>query len=54
MSKEAGRRYRDMVLRPGGSLPEMDVLTQYLGRGPSTRPYFEYLGLEVGQGKSTF
>jgi metallopeptidase MepB len=54
MSKVAGRRYRDMVLRPGGSQPEMEVLTRYLGREPSTRPYFEFLGLEPCEGKSAF
>jgi len=50
LSKNAGRRYRDVVLRPGGSQPEMEVLTRYLGREPSTRPYFEYLGIEPRDG----
>lgn len=45
MSKEGGRRYRDMVLQVGGSQPEMKTLTDYLGRPPSTSPYFEYLGI---------
>ncbi len=48
MSKESGRRYRDIVLRPGGSQPEMKTLTDYLGRQPSTKPYFKYLGIETG------
>ncbi|CAN8104142.1 unnamed protein product [Discula destructiva] len=45
MSKDGGRRYRNMVLRLGGSQPEMKTLTDYLGRQPSTRPYFDYLGI---------
>lgn len=45
MSKEGGRRYRNVVLRLGGSQPEMKTLTDYLGRQPSTRPEFEYLGI---------
>lgn len=44
MSKEAGRRYRDMILRVGGSQPEMKTLRDYLGREPTTRPYLEWLG----------
>lgn len=45
MSQEAGKKYRDMVLMVGGSQPEMKTLTDFLGREPSTKPYFEYLGL---------
>lgn len=44
MSKEAGRRYRDMILRVGGSQSEMKTLRDYLGREPTTRPYLEWLG----------
>lgn len=54
LSKDAGSRYRDMVLRLGGSQPEIDVLTRYLGREPSTRPYFEYLGIEPRDSKPIF
>jgi len=45
MSKEAGKRFRDMVLRVGGSQPEMKTLTDYLGCEPSIEPYFEWLGV---------
>lgn len=48
MNKEAGRRYRNMVLRVGGSQPEIKTLTDYLGREPSTGPYFRYLGIATG------
>ncbi|KAJ5939723.1 Neurolysin/Thimet oligopeptidase N-terminal [Penicillium verhagenii] len=44
MSQEAGRRYRDMVLRVGGSQFEMKTLRDYLGHEPITRPYLEWLG----------
>ncbi|CAI7617495.1 unnamed protein product [Penicillium viridicatum] len=44
MSKEAGRRYRDMILRVGGSQSEIKTLRDYLGREPTTRPYLEWLG----------
>jgi metallopeptidase MepB len=44
MSKDAGRRYRDMVYRVGGSQPEMKTLVDYLGHEPSTKPYFAWLG----------
>lgn len=37
-----------MVLRVGGSQPEMKTLTDYLGHQPSTRPYFVYLGIATG------
>lgn len=45
LSKEAGRRFRDVVLRPGGSRAEMRVLLEYVGREVSTGPYFRWLGL---------
>jgi metallopeptidase MepB len=48
MSKKAGRRYRDMVFRVGGSQPEMKTLTDYLGHEPSTGPYLAWLGATGG------
>ncbi|OAQ82559.1 metallopeptidase [Purpureocillium lilacinum] len=42
-SPEAGRRYRDMVLRVGGRQPEMKTLTDYLGHAPSPGPYIAWL-----------
>lgn len=44
MSREAGRRYREMVLQVGGSQPEMETLTSYLGHKPSPEPYFDFIG----------
>ena len=45
LSKEEGRRFRNLVLQVGGSQPEMKTLTDYLGHEPSSEPYFEWLGV---------
>ncbi len=42
MSREDGRRYRDMVLRVGRRQAEMKTLTDYLGHAPSIRPYLSH------------
>jgi metallopeptidase MepB len=44
MSKEAGRKYREMVLQVGGSQPEMETLINYLGHKPDARSYFDFIG----------
>ncbi|KAF4336146.1 metallo ase [Fusarium beomiforme] len=36
MSPETGRRYRYQVLEPGSSLPEIEILKDFLGREPSS------------------
>lgn len=43
--KEAGRRYREMILKPGGSQSEWKTLREYLGREPDPAAYFRWLGL---------
>ena len=40
-----GRRYREMVLEPGASRPEIDSVTAFLGREPSDAPFLEQLGI---------
>ena len=45
MSKAEGRRYRHMVLEKGGSQEEMKTLEDFLGRPPSTKAFYEDLGL---------
>lgn len=45
MSKTEGRRYRHMVLEKGGSQEEMKTLEDFLGRPPSTKAFYEDLGL---------
>lgn len=43
---EAGRRYRELLLKPGGSQSEWKTLRQYLGRDPDPAAYFKWLGLD--------
>jgi len=45
MNPKEGRRYRHMVLEKGGSQDEMETLKQFLGREPSTEPFYKELGL---------
>ncbi|KAG8837790.1 hypothetical protein FRC18_008052 [Serendipita sp. 400] len=35
----AGKRYRDHILRPGGSREEMDSLKEFLGRAPNSEAF---------------
>ncbi|KAK0640639.1 peptidase family M3-domain-containing protein [Cercophora newfieldiana] len=44
MNKEAGRRYRHVLLEKGGSQDEMLTLEQFLGRKPLSEPFFRDLG----------
>lgn len=53
MNPENGRRYRDMVLRKGGSQPEMKTLTDYLGHKPSVEPYLAWLGVHKDASATT-
>lgn len=45
MNGTEGRRYRRAVLEKGGSQDEMVTLEQFLGRKPSTEPFYKELGL---------
>lgn len=45
MSGVEGRRYRHQVLEKGGSQDEMETLKGFLGREPSTEPFYKELGL---------
>ena len=45
MSKSAGRKYREMLLQPGASQPEMKTLREYLGREPRLEAYYRWLGI---------
>lgn len=42
----AGREYRTKILARGGTLDEMDLLKDYLGREPKTDAFLRRLGLE--------
>ncbi len=46
MSPEAGRYYRDKILARGGTMDEMDMLRDYLGREPRTDAFLKHLGLK--------
>ena len=45
MNKEEGRRYRNMVLEKGGSMDELEMLTDYLGREPDSKAFYDELAL---------
>lgn len=49
MSKEMGRLYRDIVLRPGGSMPAMGLLEKFLGRKPDGKALARALGIQDEQ-----
>lgn len=40
MDKAVGMRYRHSVLQPGGSQPELNSLSDFLGREPSDKAYY--------------
>ena len=45
LSPSAGRYYRSKILARGGSMDEMEMLVDYLGRQPRMEPFLEHLGL---------
>lgn len=44
MSRDAGLRYRKMILAPGGSHNEMMALETFLGRSPTLDAYLRDIG----------
>ena len=46
LNPEAGKYYRSKVLARGGSMDEMDMLRDYLGREPKMDAFLRHLGLE--------
>ncbi|QPG94697.1 hypothetical protein C2857_006748 [Epichloe festucae Fl1] len=48
MDPKEGRRYRQLVLQRGGSQEELQTLKDFLGRHPSTEPFYEELGVSQG------
>lgn len=45
MDRDTGRRYRNIVLKPGGSRDPMELLKEFLGREPSTEAFYKDLGI---------
>ena len=42
-----GKRYREMVLEPGGSKDEMGMITAFLGRTPDVSSFWKEFGVET-------
>ena len=42
-----GTRYRKQVLEPGGSLPEMSLLENFLGRRPNYKAWVDQMGFDA-------
>jgi thimet oligopeptidase len=42
---EIGKRYKDIILARGGSIAPDQLLVEFLGRAPSTKAYFDDIGL---------
>jgi metallopeptidase MepB len=45
MDGKQGRRYRHTVLEYGGARDELESLTEFLGRAPSSEAFYQELGL---------
>lgn len=45
LSAEVGCRYRDMILEPGASKPETQLVKEFLGREPSDTAFLAQLGI---------
>ncbi len=45
LSPEAGMRYRNTILARGGTMDEIDILREYLGRDPEPDAFLIHLGL---------
>ncbi|MFO0840343.1 MAG: M3 family metallopeptidase [Phycisphaerae bacterium] len=47
LSPEAGMYYRKKILARGGTVDEIDLVRDYLGREPDMKPFLEHLGLKA-------
>lgn len=51
LNPEAGMYYRKKILARGGSMDEMEMLRDYLGREPNMDAFYKHLGLTVEEKK---
>ena len=47
LNSDAGRYYREKILSRGGTIDEMEMVRDYLGREPRMEPFLRHLGLEA-------
>ena len=47
LNPEAGMYYRKKILSRGGTVDELEMVRDYLGREPRMEPFLKHLGLEV-------
>lgn len=50
LSPEAGKYYREKILARGGSMDEMEMIRDYLGREPKMDAFLKYLGMDAKGG----
>ena len=48
MNGTEGRRYRHAILEKGGSVEEINLLKNFLGREPEPRAFYKELGIRRG------
>lgn len=47
LNSAVGKRYRDIILGPGGARDPAEMLREFLGRDPSDAPFLKSKGIEV-------
>jgi metallopeptidase MepB len=48
MDQKRGKRYRELVLKPGGTKKPMEILKSFLGREPNTDAFCDAVGVKFG------